>query len=101
MSDDVTVTVQHVYSVPAWNGVIGYCGRGARVWFARHGLDWGDFVRDGLPASVLEATGDALAQRVVDHARALAEPPAQDGEEVSGTGTGSEETSSEETSHGQ
>ena len=74
MGDDLMVTVQHVYSVPAWNGVTGYCGRGARAWFARHGLDWSAFVRCGLPASVLEATGDALALRVVDHARALATP---------------------------
>lgn len=73
MQADVTVTVQHVYSVPDWNGRMGYCGIGARAWFARHGLDWTAFVRDGLAASVLEATGDALALRVVQHARSQAQ----------------------------
>lgn len=69
-SPDLTVTVSHLYSVRAWNGRRGYCARGARIWFAQHGLDWGAFVRDGLPASVLEATGDALALTLVEHARA-------------------------------
>lgn len=66
---DLIVTVNHLYSVRAWNGRRGYCARGARAWFARHGLDWTAFVRDGLPASVLEATGDALALTLVEHAR--------------------------------
>lgn len=38
-----------------------YCNRGAREWFERHGLDWRRFRHEGLPASVLEATGDAMA----------------------------------------
>lgn len=69
MSDDILITTHHIYTVPAWSGDIGFCGRGARAWFARHNLDWSDFVLHGLPASVLLATGDALAQQVVAHAR--------------------------------
>jgi hypothetical protein len=46
---------------------LGYCSRGARRWFARMGLDWGDFVRDGIDAEVLRATGDAMALRLIDH----------------------------------
>jgi len=46
---------------------LGYCARGARRWFARMGLDWAAFVRDGIDADVLEATGDAMAQRLVAH----------------------------------
>lgn len=68
---DLIVTVEHLYSVPNYNGTIGFCGRGTRVWFRRHGLDWGAFVRNGIPASVLLATGDALALRVVEHARRM------------------------------
>ena len=45
------------------------CFGGARPWFRRHGLDWQDFVANGMPAETLEATGDALALRVVAEAR--------------------------------
>lgn len=70
-TEELIVTVQDLYSVPSWNGQAGYCGRMSRRWFEVHGLDWSAFLRDGIAASVVEATGDALAQRVVYHARAL------------------------------
>ena len=41
------------------------CFQGARPWFRRHGLDWQGFLREGLDAEVLAATGDALARRVI------------------------------------
>ena len=41
------------------------CFQGARPWFARHGLDWQVFLREGFEAEVLAATGDALALRVI------------------------------------
>lgn len=44
---------------------LGYCNRGAQEWFARHGLDWSRFIDEGLPADVLLATGDSMAQDVV------------------------------------
>jgi len=43
----------------------GHCGSGARRWFEAYGFDFRAFIRDGLPASTLLATGDAFAQRVV------------------------------------
>ena len=46
------------------------CFQGARPWFARHRLDWQAFLRDGLDAEVLAATGDALALRVIAVAEA-------------------------------
>lgn len=46
-----------------------YCANGARRWFARMGLDWAAFIRDGIDAAVLEATGDAMAHRIVEHVR--------------------------------
>jgi len=67
--DDLIVTVQHLYSVPNFNGGTGFCGRGSRAWFRRHGLDWSSFVRNGISARELVATGDALALRLVEHAR--------------------------------
>jgi len=48
---------------------LGYCSRGARAFAARHGLDWPAFLRQGVPAAQLEATGDAMAQAAVDRAR--------------------------------
>lgn len=45
------------------------CSRGARAFFERHGLDWQRFLREGVSASELEATGDALAHRVAEVAR--------------------------------
>ena len=44
---------------------LGYCNRGARDWFARHRLDWSRFIDQGLPADLLLATGDSMAQGVV------------------------------------
>ena len=46
------------------------CFQGARPWFRRHGLDWQAFLREGLDAEVLAATGDALALRVIAVAEA-------------------------------
>ncbi len=48
---------------------LGYCNRGARQWFARHGLDWSRFIAEGLPAKDVLATGDAMAQAVVEAAQ--------------------------------
>lgn len=49
---------------------VHFCARGARDFFARYGLDWPGFLRDGIPVEDLEATGDALALKVAEHARA-------------------------------
>lgn len=42
---------------------------GARAWFERYGFDWSAFLQDGLPASEIEATGDAFGIAVARHAR--------------------------------
>lgn len=47
---------------------LGYCSRGARAWFAQHGLDYLAFVRNGLPAHTLAALGDALADAAIEQA---------------------------------
>jgi hypothetical protein len=46
-----------------------YCNKSARPWFEQHGLDWNEFVKNGIPEEQLIATGDALALRVVERAR--------------------------------
>lgn len=45
------------------------CAWGVRRWLHDQQLDRKQFFRCGLPASVLLATGDAMAQSVVEHAR--------------------------------
>lgn len=47
-----------------------YCARGLREFMRRHGLDVRVLARQGYPASVIEATGDAMAQRAAGNARA-------------------------------
>lgn len=46
-----------------------FCMRGARAWFEHYGISWSDFLKDGIAAEQLEATGDALAYRVTSLAR--------------------------------
>ncbi|MEH6413894.1 hypothetical protein [Pseudomonas sp. CGJS7] len=66
------MTLDHVRRTPGFGVREGFCAQGGRRWFAYYGLDWGAFVRDGIEAEVLEATGDALGARVVAFARAEA-----------------------------
>lgn len=61
-SDQVIVRMEHVRAARM-------CSRGARAFFARHDLDWQTFIKDGLPAEVIAATGDAMALQVVEVAR--------------------------------
>ena len=62
MSATVIVTIDDVRAA-------GLCVNGSRAWFERHGLDFRSFLRDGLDAETLLATNDAMALRVVEHAR--------------------------------
>lgn len=50
----------------------GLCSSGMRAWFTLHDLDILDFIRNGIPAERLEATGDHFALQVVAVARAEA-----------------------------
>ena len=45
------------------------CSRGARQFFDRHGLDWGDFIRNGVLIEIIEKIDDAMARQVVEVAR--------------------------------
>lgn len=63
------VTVQHLHTVPTWNGRQGFCHRMSREFFRRHDLDWQGFLQHGIEEELLLATGDALALALVEHAR--------------------------------
>ncbi|MBB5985943.1 hypothetical protein [Sphingobium lignivorans] len=45
----------------------GFCVRGARDWANQNGIDFNRFLRDGIDAAELEATGDAMASRVIQN----------------------------------
>lgn len=68
---ELFVTFDHLHSVPGTApGKSGFCHRTSRELCERYGIDWVQVVRDGgIAAEKLIATGDALALRVVEHAR--------------------------------
>lgn len=47
----------------------GLCMSGARQWFIKYGMTFEACRRGQVTAEMLEATGDALGQRVADTAR--------------------------------
>ncbi len=65
---ELVVTLTDVYNCPTFNGHTGFCARGARAWCKAHGIDWSRMVKTGVPAAELEATGDAIALRVIEFA---------------------------------
>jgi hypothetical protein len=47
----------------------GYCASGTRAWFERHGLNYMEFLKNGLPAEAILARDDHLGNEVVRMAR--------------------------------
>jgi arsenate reductase-like glutaredoxin family protein len=47
----------------------GYCASGARAWFQRHGIDYPDFLKNGIDAERILAIGDHLGSVVVECAK--------------------------------
>ncbi len=41
------------------------CMKGSRRWFAAQGLDWDDFVTNGIPSERLRATNDPIVEQAV------------------------------------
>lgn len=52
------VTIRHCKQIK-------FCSPGVRRWFNSQGLDFKDFLRNGIAEEKLLATGDALALEVV------------------------------------
>jgi hypothetical protein len=48
---------------------IKFCNRGARMFFDRHGLDWGLFMREGIDADVLAKLGDEMGLKAIQQAK--------------------------------
>ena len=45
------------------------CARGSRKWMAENGLDWADFVENGMAVEKLEAFNDAIVNSICAIAR--------------------------------
>jgi hypothetical protein len=58
-----------VRSVPVPGRNPGYCVPGCRLFAARYSLDMKSFVREGIEAEVLLATGDAMAAHIVEYVK--------------------------------
>lgn len=43
----------------------GHCVAGARAWFRSYDLDFRGFLKNGIDSEVLLATGDGLAEQVI------------------------------------
>jgi len=69
VSTDLIVTTRHLFTIPGFSCRPGFCRDSSRAWFRRQGMDWQAFVRDGINAQRLEATGDGLALALVKWAR--------------------------------
>lgn len=63
------VTFEHLRTIPRARGGRGYCRDKSKAWARRHGIDFKDFVRNGIEAERLEAIGDAFALALVKWAR--------------------------------
>ncbi|HEX7375150.1 MAG TPA: hypothetical protein VF277_09250 [Steroidobacteraceae bacterium] len=63
------MTTKDLFTIRGYSKRPGFCRDGAKKWFAAHDLDWRDFVKNGIDADVLTATGDGLALALVAWAK--------------------------------
>lgn len=56
------ITVQHLR-------LVKYCASGSKGFFNRYGLDFKDFIKNGIDSKVLLATGDPMAKAIVEAAQ--------------------------------
>ena len=64
------IYLHHCRSIPMPGRKSGYCVQGMHLFAARHGLTMRQLV-DGIDAEVLLATGDAMAERIVQWAESM------------------------------
>ena len=56
------ITARDLYSC-------GFCTQGQKTWFEQHGLDFKDFLRNGITGDRLLATEDGMAVKAVEMLR--------------------------------
>jgi hypothetical protein len=63
MALEVQVFMRHIRAAKL-------CSGGARIFASRHGLNWNDFLTNGISSATLEEIGDPMTLRAVEAARA-------------------------------
>ncbi len=63
------VTHRHLFTIPGFSKRRGFCRDRSKEWAKRHGIDFREFVRNGIEAEKLEEIGDAFALALVKWAR--------------------------------
>lgn len=66
---NLRVTTTHLFTIPGFSPRRGFCRDKSKAWAKRQGIDWRAFVRDGIDADSLLATGDGFAIALVEWAR--------------------------------
>lgn len=56
--DDMVITISDIRAA-------GHCPSGIKRWFDAQGLDFRDFLKNGIPAKDFLASGDGQAEQVV------------------------------------
>ena len=51
----------------------GFCNHGLRIMTKRNGIDWWDFLQNGIDAEILESWNDENANRAIAAAKARIE----------------------------
>lgn len=62
------ITMEHVRQVRGFNARPGFCRKGVKRWFESRGLDYSDFLKNGIEEQTLLDTGDPMAVAVVRQA---------------------------------
>lgn len=65
----MTIGAQEDFVLTVADLIPPHCAWGLRYWFHRQGLDFADFLKNGIKASKMLATGDDLARQAVDRKR--------------------------------
>ena len=59
------IKMEHMRAVEGFTVNAGFCSGGIRRWFAARGLDYSDFLKNGLDEAVFLQSGDPMAVAVV------------------------------------
>lgn len=60
--------MEHMRQVRGFSARPGFCRRGVKVWFEERGLDYQDFLKNGIDEAALLKSGDPMAVAVVRQA---------------------------------
>jgi hypothetical protein len=63
------ITIKHLRAVRGDGRGAKYCIPGTKAFFERHGLDFKDFMKNGIAISELEHIDDVMCRRVIEEAR--------------------------------